>query len=149
MLATSDAALIIGDAALKFMETNEIPDIDKQKPMVRQGAEPLYVFDLMERWEVLTGLPFVFAFWAVREGFADRKLTELLIQSRDFGLAGIPAIAEKYAEPLAMKKEFLQHYLEQNVYYYLDRQCIEGLDLFYEKAARVGAIKSVRKIEFL
>ena len=149
MLATSDAALIIGDAALKFMERNEIPDIEKQKPMVRQGAEPLYVFDLMERWQVLTGLPFVFAFWAVREGFGDGKVIELLTKSRDLGIASIAMIAEKFSEPLAMKKEFLQQYLEQNVYYYLDRQCIEGLELFYEKAAQVGAIKSVRKIEFL
>jgi chorismate dehydratase len=149
MLETSDAAVIIGDAALKFMEGNEIPDIDKQKPMVRQGSEPLYVFDLMERWQVLTGLPFVFAFWAVREGFADTRVVDTLNMSRDLGVANIPTIAEQYAEPLSMKKEFLQEYLEQNVYYFLDRKCIEGLELFYEKAAAVGAIRSARRIEFL
>jgi len=149
MLTNSDAALIIGDAALKFMEQNEIPDIEKQKPMVREGSEPLYVFDLMERWQVLTGLPFVFAFWAVRDGFNDNRITDTLNESRDLGVAHISAIAERYAQPLTMKKEFLQGYLEKNVYYYLDPPCIEGLQLFYEKAARVGAIKSIRKIEFL
>src|SRR6185503_4499125 len=46
MLAHSDAALLIGDNAMKFMEVNERPDVDKQKPMVRLGSEPLEVFDL-------------------------------------------------------------------------------------------------------
>jgi chorismate dehydratase len=149
MLSTSDAALIIGDVALKFMETNEIPGIEGQRPLVRHGAEPLQVFDLMERWQFLTGLPFVFAFWAVREGLKDQGIVEALNKSRDLGVANIPAIAERYSTQLGMKKEFLQQYLERNVYYYLDRSCVEGLELFYEKAAQAGAIKSVRKLQFL
>src|SRR5260370_34634946 len=44
MLAQSDAALLIGDNALKFMETNEQPNIEIQKPLVRLGSEPLQVF---------------------------------------------------------------------------------------------------------
>jgi len=149
MLESSDAALIIGDAALKFMEDQEIPNIDGQKPLVRQGSEPLQVFDLMERWGFLTGLPFVFAFWAVREGYKDPALVDALKYSRDHGVASIPAIAEHYSHSLGMKKEFLQRYLEKNVYYYMDKDCIEGLQLFYEKAAGIGAIKSVRKLQFL
>src|SRR5215467_63947 len=98
MLAQSDAALIIGDTALKFMETNERPNIEAQKPLVRLGSEPLQVFDLAERWRFLTGLPFVFAFWAVREGFKDPALVDALKASRDFGVAAIPAIAHKYSE---------------------------------------------------
>ena len=91
----------------------------------------------------------MFAFWAVREGHKDQGIVEALNDSRDLGVAHIPEIAERYSGPLAMKKEFLQQYLEKNVYYYLDRTCVEGLRLFYEKAARIGAIKSVRKLEFL
>src|SRR5207249_3676641 len=71
MLAQSDAALLIGDHALKFMETNALPDVENHKALVRLGSEPIEVFDLAERWRFLTGLPFVFAFWAVREGFRD------------------------------------------------------------------------------
>jgi|SRR5579884_2959490 len=149
MLATSDAALIIGDNALKFMADNEIPEIDKQKPMVRLGNEPLYVFDLMERWHLLTGLPFVFAFWAARDGFGDNKVTEALNKSRDLGVASISTIAERYAEQLSIKKEYLQAYLERNIEYHFDRKCVEGLELFYDKAAAIGAIKSARKIEFV
>src|SRR6185503_3739182 len=96
MLSTSDAALIIGDVALKFMETNAIPEIENQKSLVRHGAEPLQVFDLMERWQFLTGLPFVFAFWAVREGFKSNGLVEGLKASRQEGIEAIPVIAERY-----------------------------------------------------
>jgi chorismate dehydratase len=149
MLATSDAALIIGDVALQFMATNEIPRIENQKLLVRHGSEPLQIFDLMERWQVLTGLPFVFAFWAVRSGFSDGNVVEGLNRSRDLGVASISRIAERYAEKLAMKKEFLEQYLEKNVYYYMDRSCVDGLQLFYEKAAELGALKSTRKIEFI
>src|SRR5205085_7542185 len=120
MLAQSDAALLIGDNALKFMETNERPNIEVQKPLVRLGSEPLEVFDLAERWRFLTGLPFVFAFWAVREGFEDKKIVDQLKQSRDFGVANISSIAERYSEVLQIKKEFVQEYLERNVHYYMD-----------------------------
>jgi chorismate dehydratase len=149
MLAQSDAALLIGDRALKFMEDNELPNAEQQKSFLRHGSEPLQVFDLMERWKFLTGLPFLFAFWAVREGFGDPNVVEILKQSRDFGLANIPAIAEKYAEPTSIKKESIERYLRQNVYYHMDRKCLESLALFYEKAAAMGAIKSVRSIEFI
>jgi len=149
MLAQNDAALLIGDNALKFMEQNDLPDAERQKPLLRLGSEPLEVFDLAERWRFLTGLPFVFAFWAVRGGFKDAGVVEALKAARDFGVSNIPTIAQKYSELLEMKKEFLQSYLERNVHYYMDQSCLESLQLFYEKAARVGAIKSVRSLQFI
>jgi chorismate dehydratase len=149
MLAKSDAALLIGDNALTFMQENELPDIRTLKPVVGQGAEPLQVFDLAERWRFLTGLPFVFAFWAVREGFTAGNVVDDLIASRDFGVANIPAIAEKYSTLLELRKDFLQAYLEQNVHYYMDNAGVEALELFYEKAASAGAIKSARSVQFV
>ena len=149
MLSQNDAALLIGDHALKFMEENERPDIERQKAFVRLGSEPLQVFDLAERWRFLTGLPFVFAFWAVRDGFKDAGIVDTLKASRDFGVANIPAIAQKNSEALQIKKEFIQEYLERNVTYFMDRSCVEALELFYEKAASAGGIKSVRRVEFL
>ena len=86
MLGQSDAAVIIGDAALKFMEGNEQPDAEKQKEFLKLSPEPLLVFDMVERWKLLTGLPFVFAFWAARPGFDDRTVVDLLKASRVFGV---------------------------------------------------------------
>jgi chorismate dehydratase len=149
MLATSDAAVLIGDHALKFTEAHRLPNAEQQKALLRHGSEPLQVFDLMERWKFLTGLPFVFAFWAVREGLKDATIVDRLKESRDFGVANIAVIAEKYAEQLGLPKESLEQYLRENVYYYMDRKCVEGLNLFYEKAAEIGAIKGLRPLEFL
>ena len=73
----------------------------------------------------------------------------MLKNSRDFGVANIATIAEKYSESLHIKKEFLQEYLERNVHYYMDRSCVEALQLFYEKAAKAGAIKAVRGLQFV
>jgi chorismate dehydratase len=148
-VAQSDSALLIGDNALKFMETNERPNVDNQKALVRLGSEPIEVFDLAERWRFLTGLPFVFAFWAVRDGFKDNGIVDSLKESRDFGVANIPAIAAKYSEPLQIKKEFIQEYLEKNVHYYMDQSCLDAVQLFYEKAAKVGSIKSARRVQFV
>jgi chorismate dehydratase len=149
MLSQNDAALIIGDTALKFMAEHERPNADKQRSLLKSGPEPLYVFDLVERWKFLTGLPFVFAFWAARRGFGDTQVTDALCAARDFGVARIPQIAERNAPTLALPKEYLQEYLEQNVHYYMDEACLQGLVLFYRKAARLGVIKSERALEFL
>jgi chorismate dehydratase len=149
MLANNDAALLIGDRALKFMEDNERPNAEHQRPLLRLGSEPLQIFDLAERWRFLTGLPFVFAFWAVREGFKDPNIVDTLKKSRDFGVANIPTIAVQYSEQVSIKKEYIQEYLERNVDYYMDQSCVDAMGLFYEKAASVGIIKSVRRLEFV
>jgi chorismate dehydratase len=149
MLAQSDAAVLIGDAALKFMQEHELPNEERQKAFIKYGPEPIEVFDLAERWKFLTGLPFVFAFWAARPGFKDQGVAEALRESREYGVARVPEIAKRYAEQLSLKEPFLRQYLTDNVHYYMDESCVEGLRIFYDKAARVGAIKSVRNIEFL
>jgi chorismate dehydratase len=149
MLANADAAVLIGDAALKFMALNEQPDAEKQKVFLKYGPEPLEVFDLAERWKFLTGLPFVFAFWAARPGLKDGAIGEVLRESREFGVQNIPSIAKRYSEELSLKEEFLQEYLTRNVHYYLDQACVDGLQLFYEMAATVGAIRTARPLEFL
>jgi chorismate dehydratase len=149
MLAQSDAAVLIGDKALQFMQENELPNEVRQKAFLKYGPEPLAVFDMAERWKFLTGLPFVFAFWAARSGFTDERVAEALRASREYGLSHIPDIAKRYAELLSLKEEFLREYLTNNVHYFMDEACVESLRLFYDMAAKVGAIKSARTVEFL
>ena len=149
MLADSDAALLIGDAALRYRAANMLPIAGNQAELIREGAEPVQEFDLMERWNNLTGLPFVFAFWAARKGFGDRSVVEQLAASRDFGLKNLDVIAERYAEQRGLEKEYILQYLKKNMYYHMDTDCVEALRLFYELAAEVGAAKSSRGIQFL
>jgi chorismate dehydratase len=149
MLADSDAALLIGDTALRYQFENGLPSAHKQAEFVREGVEPIQVFDLMERWNNLTGLPFVFAFWAGRDGFADPTVTKKLIDSRNFGLAHLETIAERYEEKLNLDAAFLLGYLKDNMDYHMDSEGVEALHQFYRMSKRAGVLKSVRGIEFL
>ena len=149
MLADNDAALLIGDPALRHRFENQLPDVEKEKEFVRDGAEPVQTFDLMERWNNLTGLPFVFAFWAARKGFKDTTIAEGLTESRTFGLENLKTIAERYQEKLGIDKAFLLDYLQKNMDYHMDSDGVAALGQFYQMAAQAGALKSVRGIEFL
>lgn len=149
MLAEHDAALLIGDVALAFKAANRFSTSSRVSDFQQQGPEAIQVFDLAERWSNLTGLPFVFAFWAARKGFTDRSVVDSLVDSRAFGLANLDTIATRYAETLALDRELVSQYLEKNMDYHMDVDGVEALHQFYSRAAQAGAIKSGRGIEFL
>ena len=149
MLASSDAALLIGDAALGFKAANRFATSFSVGDYGQDGPQPIQVFDLVERWNNLTGLPVVFAFWATRKGFSDGAVVDDLVASREFGLAHLDAIADRYSESLGLEKEFILHYLERNMQYRMDADGVESLGEFYGRAARLGAIRSARSIDFL
>ena len=81
-----DAWLLIGDAALA----------------ARRNADGLHVVDLGEEWLAWTGLPFVYAVWAVRSALDAQVREELgtfLESSLAAGLADLPAVARQQTEP--------------------------------------------------
>ena len=88
MLASNDAALLIGDPALQVDRTQ------------------FETYDLCGEWVRLTGKSFVFAFWAVRkaaaEGARAAGLVDLLQRSRDQGLRpeSLAALAQDWAPRL-------------------------------------------------
>jgi chorismate dehydratase len=149
MLAGNDAALLIGDVALKFKAENKFATSYNVGDYGQDGPQPIQVFDLVERWNNLTGLPFVFAFWCARKGFTDQSVVDALVASREYGLANLDEIATRYAEKLSLDRDFLLQYLGKNMDYNMDRYGIEALGQFYRLAATAGAISSVRGIEFL
>jgi chorismate dehydratase len=149
MLAENDAALMIGDAALRYRAANLLPIAASQSAYLRNGPEPVQNFDLAERWNNLTGLPFVFAFWAARPGFTDRAAAAKLLESRAYGLAGLDAIAARYSGILGLDEEFLRGYLRSNLDYHMDADGVEALGTFYRLAREHGILKKVRGIEFL
>jgi chorismate dehydratase len=138
MLAHHDAALVIGDPALQ---------IDRSRYLT---------LDLAEEWIRYTGKPFVFAFWAVRqdalrEAAPSQDLAAVFQQSRDHGLepASLDQIARQWAPRLALDQTKVRSYLTENIYYYLDPLCLEGLQLFYRYAAEIGALPAAPEICFL
>jgi chorismate dehydratase len=149
MLASSDAALLIGDSALKFRYENRFATSYKVHGYGQDGPQPIQVFDLVERWNQMTGLPFIFAFWTARKGFTDQSVVDKLVESRAFGMAHLDDIATRYAEKLSPDKDFLYGYLSRNMDYHMDQYGVEALREFFKKAKRAGAISAVRGIDFL
>lgn len=131
MLSDFEAALLIGNPAL-------------QSP--RLG---LYVYDLAREWHRFTGLPFVFAFWAVREEVAEGSLTSLFQQTLEEGLAAVPFISEWYSSRLPLSALEIRKYLTRNLEYRLDNRCLEGLGRFYELACQCGILQAQAPVRFL
>jgi len=142
MLASCDAALLIGDPALLI-----------------QRACYATVVDLAEEWREHTGKPFVFAFWAVRKeaiaavgavagatSEAVLGLAEVFQHSRDHGLApkSLQAIANEWAPRVGMSVGAVVSYLTENIYYSLDSACWEGLRLFYSYVQESGVLPSMQ-----
>ncbi|HEV2116753.1 MAG TPA: menaquinone biosynthesis protein [Terriglobales bacterium] len=138
MLRECDAALIIGDPALK---------VDRSR---------CQVLDLAEEWRRLSGKSFVFAFWAVREAaLAEMEpgldLAAIFQASRDHGLQpeALEQIGREWSARLHISQAEVKSYLTNSIYYQLDQDCQEGMDLFFRYAAECGAISQVRPVHFL
>jgi len=123
MLAECDAALLIGDAAL-FLD-HESKGLDKH--------------DLGTAWTAMTGLPFVWAFWAGRDGVLGQADVRALQQARDDGVAAADAVAEEYCDPA--RAMVGRRYLRENVRYGLDREERSGLERFYACARELGLVE--------
>jgi chorismate dehydratase len=130
MLENRDAALLIGDVALKAK------------------TDRLYRYDLAEEWRRFTGKPFVFAFWAVREaaGWADTTVFE---RSFEYGRSRYEEIVASQAQQLGLSKDLIRSYVTENIDYTLDTENMEGLQLFFKLAKEYQLIDTVRRLEFL
>jgi len=138
MLAKHDAALLIGDPALK---------IDRSRYVT---------YDLAEEWIRLTGKPFVFAFWAVRQAALTNTLSypdlaAVFQLSRDHGLAAgnLDHISREWAPRVGLSEDAARTYLTENIYYHLDAECLDGLQLFYQYAQECGALPAKPELRFL
>jgi chorismate dehydratase len=124
MLSRCDAALIIGDNAL-FV------------PSTEQRAAST-VIDLGEAWLQLTGLPFVYAFWAGKPGALTRWQVIELQRTRDSGVANADEVAREYLRDAPARQAAGAAYLRDNIKYYLGDSEQAGLELFYRYAAEIG-----------
>jgi chorismate dehydratase len=138
MLKTHDAGLVIGDPALKINRSRYL------------------TYDLAEEWIRLTGKPFVFAFWAVRQEALrnaprDLDLATVFQESRDHGLlpSNLDSIAREWGPRLGLSRENIKSYLTENIHYFLDPPCLDGMQLFYQYAQECGALSSVPPLFFL
>jgi predicted solute-binding protein len=156
MLDQSDAALLIGDPALRVsirIEKDSWPGAMGQ--MICQAAtlgitssELLYVYDVVGEWRALTGLPAVLAVWACRRELATPEVTADFLASRDFGLSRIGEISYEAAQDLELPQRTLESYLRNNIDFSLDAENRRGLEVYFEHAAKLGLIPEARPIEW-
>ena len=138
MLATADAALLIGDPALLALE-------NKDARRERTGEELLYL-DLAHEWHNLTGVPWVSAVWAVRSGALEeagacaQQVVQDLQTSRDHGMAHVDDLVEEWHARIKIPRQIIRCYLTENIHYVLNEECLRGLDTFYRLAAECGAL---------
>src|SRR5258708_38484263 len=128
MLEQSDAALLIGDLALRIavgIEKDSWPGTEGQKlchaaTLGITSSEFLYVYDVVGEWRSLTGLPAVLAVWAARRDIATPDVAADFLASRDFGLSRIPEITFDAARDLQLPHPVLESYLRHTFDFSLD-----------------------------
>ena len=122
MLAAADAALLIGDAAL----------------FVDHRAHAAEKVDLGAVWTELTGLPFVWAFWAGPPDAAGPETVRLLGQAAEAGMAHVDAIAADYCAGDVQRVPIAARYLRENLAFRLTPRALEGLRTYYAEAVAAG-----------
>ncbi len=134
------AGLLIGDPALLEAGRGRFP----------------FDLDLGGEWKAWTGLPFVFALWAVREEvWQDRKeevrtLHRALAASKTYGLARAEAISRAVHARVGMTEEACLAYFRKHLSFDLSSRHLEGLRAFFalpEVRAQVGQSVPLRFID--
>lgn len=130
MLLEADAAVLIGDAALRA--TYDAP---------RLG---LAVHDLGQAWRSWSGLPMVFAVWAARRDYAEanpglvKDVHAAFVRSRDDALAHVGEVAAAAARWEVFDAQTLATYF-RTLDFSLGARQVEGLREFAARAAAEGA----------
>ncbi len=124
MLGRADAALLIGDAALRF----------------DPSGFPGEVLDLGAEWTRWTGKPMVFAVWAARPELDLPGLSEMLQASVEFGRGRIEEIVRAEAPRRKIPEGLARTYLNDHIRFTLGEEEREGMALFLDLVRRAVAV---------
>jgi chorismate dehydratase len=125
LLANAEAALVIGDPALRAM-----------------GGTTASV-DLGEQWKLRTGLGYVFAVWAFRTGLPDeqvRDLSGMLEESLEAGERDLGEIIAEEADCSSLPPGLVATYLGGAIRYRLGGAPVEGLVRAVDEARELGIV---------
>ena len=130
MLMQADAALIIGDPAMKI------------------ARDQFRVFDLATLWREFTGFGFVFAMWMARQESVEKIGLVDFAAARDEGLAHLDEISAEYKPQLGLSDDEIKSYLTENIAFRMDEGMEKGLKLYFELAVKHKLIEAARPVEF-
>jgi chorismate dehydratase len=131
MLGRADAALIIGDPAMK------VP------------RDQFRVFDLATLWHEFTGFGFVFAMWMARKDNVETVRAIDFAAARDEGLAHLDDIGAQYGRQIGLSPEEIKQYLTQNISLGMDEEMKKGLEFYFELAHKHQLIRKKKPLTFI
>ena len=155
MLAASDAALLIGDPALRLAIAAEqhLLTPGRDGALVCTGAQiglpqfpKAFIYDVVHEWWQLTERPAVLAVWAARAEIVTPELAADFSASLAYGLAHLPDICAEAANELQLPAKELSLYLRTNIDYSLDAENLKGLNEYFAHAARLNLIPQANPI---
>jgi chorismate dehydratase len=117
----ADAVLLIGDRAMRAC----LPGF-------------AHAFDLGQEWHDWTSLPFVYAFWAVRDGVELGSVEAALVEAKRRGCASVGSIAHREAPHLGLDAGFCRRYLANIIHFDLGPREQAGLHHYYMLACELG-----------
>lgn len=126
MLRTADAALIIGDPALR----------------IDPARLPYHVYDLGAEWVEMTGLPMVFAVWAGRPGVVTREVGEAFRASLRYGRERMDEIVALESARREFAPEMVREYLTRHIVHELGEREYAGMERFLALARIVQSVES-------
>ncbi len=127
----ADAVLLIGDRAMRAC----LPGFQ-------------HAFDLGQEWFDWTGLPFVYAVWAVRAGVDLCGVDEALRQAKQRGLERVGPIAHAEAPRLGLDAGFCRRYLSNILHFDLGPREQAGLHHYYMLACELGLARRGVHLEY-
>ncbi|MBE0426037.1 MAG: menaquinone biosynthesis protein [Nitrospirae bacterium] len=138
MFTDADAALLIGDIALKYY-------VD---------GKDFYLYDLGIEWKKLTGKKMVYAVWAVNRRFAEIKsdlcgyVFDIFKKSMLYSTENLSEIAESAARWEPFDSSFLEAYFK-SLRFDFSGDYQQGLLSFYKMAMEAGELRAVPELEFI
>ncbi len=138
MFREADAALLIGDDALRAH--------------ARPGSYRQY--DLGGLWKDLTGQAMVYAVWAARRGYAEKRpdrvrgVYEAFRGSMTESLAHVETLSRDIARWEPFTASFLAKYF-RGLQYGFGPEYRKGLKAYYARAKKIGALERIPKLEFV
>jgi chorismate dehydratase len=137
MMENHDAALLIGDDALRAMwDKTQYP----------------FIYDLGEEWHKLTGKGMTFAVWAVRKEVTQNhprllaEVYEALLDSKARGHKDNSEMIEELCHSFGGNEEFWNQYFSGLSFNFNEEQK-EDLEYFYQLAFQLGLLSSPSRVQ--
>jgi chorismate dehydratase len=124
-------------------------------PALRGRGQLPYALDLGLAWKELTGLPFVFAVWAVRREFYREhrdetgRLHRALIGSKRYSISRLDEICETVHHRVGLDREACSTYLKERLSFDLTPRHLEGMRRFFDMLEAEGDLSPAPQMEFI